>query len=98
MNKHRLKNYQITLVTSFLFCLVHYPGGFLMLFTFIMQWVFITAFLRWKNIWTIGLYHGWIMLWEETYGLNYLLLFKLISTRSSDQLNMKKAFQISPFS
>ena len=60
MNKHRLKNYQITLVTSFLFCLVHYPGGFLMLFTFIMQWVFITAFLRWKNIWTIGLYHGWI--------------------------------------
>lgn len=56
----RFYNYQIILLTSLLFSLVHYPNGILMLFTFIMQWIFTYAFLRWKNIWPLGLYHGWI--------------------------------------
>lgn len=56
----RFDNYQIILLTSLLFSLVHYPSGFLMFFTFIMQWIFTTAFLRWKNIWPLGLFHGWI--------------------------------------
>jgi uncharacterized protein len=56
----RFSNYQIILLTSLFFSLVHYPSPFLMLFTFIMQWIFTTAFLRWKNIWPLGLYHGWI--------------------------------------
>jgi membrane protease YdiL (CAAX protease family) len=54
------KKYQIILITSLLFSLVHYPDGSLMLFTFIMQWIFTTAFLRWQNIWSLGLYHGLI--------------------------------------
>lgn len=56
----RFSNFQIILLTSLIFSLVHYPSGFLMLFTFIMQWIFTTAFLRWRNIWPLGLYHGWI--------------------------------------
>jgi uncharacterized protein len=56
----RFSNFQIILLTSLLFSLVHYPSAFLMFFTFIMQWIFTTAFLRWKNIWPLGLYHGWI--------------------------------------
>ena len=72
----KFKKYQIVLITSMLFSLVHYPDGLLMVFTFIMQWFFTTAFLRWKNIWPLGLYHGFIAtillffvmgrdLWEE---------------------------------
>ena len=60
IGKSRLKNYQVILITSLLFSSVHYPSAFLMSFTFIMQWVFTSAFLRWKNIWVLGLYHGWI--------------------------------------
>jgi membrane protease YdiL (CAAX protease family) len=56
----RFTNYQIILLTSLLFSLAHYPSGFLMIFTFMMQWIFTTAFLRWKNIWPLGLFHGWI--------------------------------------
>jgi membrane protease YdiL (CAAX protease family) len=56
----RFKKYQIILITSLLFSIVHFPDGLLMVFTFIMQWIFTTAFLRWKNIWPLGLYHGWI--------------------------------------
>lgn len=58
IRRPRFQKYQIILVTSLLFSLLHYPDGLLMLFTFIMQWFFTTAFLRWKNIWPLGLYHG----------------------------------------
>lgn len=56
----RFSNFQIILLTSLFFSLVHFPSAFLMFFTFIMQWIFTTAFLRWKNIWPLGLYHGLI--------------------------------------
>ena len=72
------KNIQIILLTSLLFSLVHYPSEFLMIVTFFMQCIFIAAFLRWKNLWPLGLYHGWIAtlllffvmgrdLWTELY-------------------------------
>lgn len=56
----RFTKFQIILLTSLFFSLVHFPNAFLMFFTFIMQWVFTTAFLRWNNIWPLGLFHGWI--------------------------------------
>ena len=72
------KNYQIILLTSLLFSLVHYPSEFLMIFTFFMQCIFVATFLRWKNLWPLGLFHGWIAtlllffvmgrdLWTELY-------------------------------
>lgn len=70
-------NFQIILFTSILFSLVHYPDGFLMLFTFVMQWIFTTAFLRWKNIWPLGLYHGWIATFLLYYVLGRDLLVEL---------------------
>lgn len=69
MKSIRFDNYQIVLVTSLLFSLAHYPDGFLMIFTFIMQCMFTIVFLRWKNIWPLGLYHGWI----ATFLLYYVL-------------------------
>lgn len=60
LNNPALSNFQVILITSLIFGLAHYPRPFLMVFTFIMQWMFTTAFLRWKNIWSLGLFHGWI--------------------------------------
>lgn len=65
----RFTDFQIILITSLLFSLVHYPIGSLMFFTFVMQWIFTTAFLRWRNIWPLGLFHGWI----ATFLLFYVL-------------------------
>lgn len=58
LKTNSFKDYQIILITSLLFSLVHYPGVFLMIFTFLMEVVFIITYLRWKNLWSLGLYHG----------------------------------------
>lgn len=56
----RLSRPQIIVITSLLFSLVHYPSLLLMIFTFFMELLFITAYFRWKNLWALGLYHGWV--------------------------------------
>ena len=56
----RLTDSQVVLITSLLFALVHYPSLPLMGITFIMEIGFILVFFRWKNLWPLGLYHGWI--------------------------------------
>ena len=44
-----------------LFSLVHYPDGWLlMLATGIMGCLFIPCYLRDRNLWPLGLYHGWL--------------------------------------
>ncbi len=51
---------QIILLTSALFALVHYPSLPLMVFAFLMELVFAFAFFKWRNLWALGLYHGWV--------------------------------------
>lgn len=51
---------QIILFTSFLFAVVHLPSIPLVGFTFFLEIIFIKVYLRWPNIWTLGLFHGWI--------------------------------------
>jgi len=60
ISKLHLKDHQIILLTSLLFALVHYPSLPLMAFAFVMEGGFIFTYFRWKNIWPLGLYHGWI--------------------------------------
>ena len=44
-----------------LFSLVHYPDGWLlMLATGVMACFFIPCYLRDRNLWPLGLYHGWL--------------------------------------
>ncbi|MBN1415214.1 MAG: CPBP family intramembrane metalloprotease [Bacteroidales bacterium] len=54
------KNYQVILLTSLIFSMVHYPSFFLMIFAFIMQLIFTAVYLKWRNLWTLGLIHGWV--------------------------------------
>jgi hypothetical protein len=55
-----LSKTQILLLTSMVFSWVHYPSLPLMVFTFFMELVFLIAYFKWRNLWPLGLYHGWV--------------------------------------
>ena len=57
---HKLNKFWIILLTSLIFSFVHYPNLFLIIFTFSMEVVFMTVFMKWRNLWALGLAHGWI--------------------------------------
>lgn len=50
----------IVLVCATLFSLVHAPGREIMLGTFLLGGAFTPVYLRWHNLWPLGLYHGWL--------------------------------------
>jgi len=52
-------DWQIILFTSLLFAMVHYPSIPLMIFAFVMEIIFVRAYFKWPNLWSLGLYHGW---------------------------------------
>jgi len=56
----KLTEPQIILLTSVLFGLVHYPSWPLMIFAFMMEYLFVSTYFRWRNLWPLGLYHGWV--------------------------------------
>ncbi|TFG59005.1 MAG: hypothetical protein E4H32_10780 [Nitrospirales bacterium] len=43
-----------------LFSIIHYPNGLLMISTGLMAALFIPCYLRDRNLWPLGLYHGWL--------------------------------------
>ncbi|MEO6201977.1 MAG: CPBP family glutamic-type intramembrane protease [Nitrospirales bacterium] len=43
-----------------LFAVVHFPDGWLMLATGLMACFFIPFYVRDRNLWPLGLYHGWL--------------------------------------
>lgn len=63
------KRYQVILITSLLFSLIHYPSFFLMAFTFFMEVIFLIAWFKWRNLLALGLTHGFI----ATFLLFYIL-------------------------
>jgi uncharacterized protein len=64
-NLYDLKSYKISriviiLVTAILFSIVHYPDGWLILGTFILAVLYGYTYLRIRNIFALGLFHGWL--------------------------------------
>ncbi|MGV7229876.1 MAG: CPBP family glutamic-type intramembrane protease [Nitrospirales bacterium] len=43
-----------------LFAIIHFPNGLLMIATGLMAGLFILCYLRERNLWPLGLYHGWL--------------------------------------
>ncbi|MDR4494631.1 MAG: CPBP family glutamic-type intramembrane protease [Nitrospirales bacterium] len=43
-----------------LFAVVHYPDWVLMAATGLLACVFIPLYIRYRNLWPLGLYHGWL--------------------------------------
>jgi membrane protease YdiL (CAAX protease family) len=75
-----LPRYGLFLVGSCLFAIVHVPEIPLMLTTFGLGLVYIPIYLRYRNLWPLGLYHGWLGTlfylwvlgrdpWVETFGI-----------------------------
>jgi hypothetical protein len=60
VNSLKINNLHITLLVSLLFSLVHYPSIPLMIYAFIMEFVFLRVYFKWQNLWSLGLYHGWV--------------------------------------
>ena len=58
LERFNLKRWQVVLITSLLFSMVHYPSFFLMGFTFGMEIIILTAWFRWRNLLAIGVTHG----------------------------------------
>ena len=56
----RLDQVHIVLITSLFFALVHIPSYPLVAYAFFMELLFTYAYFKWKNLWSLGLVHGWI--------------------------------------
>lgn len=54
----KLGNIFTIIIGSFLFCLIHSPDILLMTYTFFMEVLFISVYLKFRNIWALGLAHG----------------------------------------
>jgi len=50
----------IVLLGACLFSVVHFPEGWLMLATWLLGCVFIPIYLQHRNLWVLGIYHGWL--------------------------------------
>ena len=54
----------ITILTaSILFSTVHYPSMLLMIGTFVLAVLYSLVYLRYSNLWVLGLFHGWLGGW-----------------------------------
>jgi len=56
--KYTIPKYVIVFCTALLFGAIHYPSKMLMLATFLMAIVYTILYLKEKNIWVLGIYHG----------------------------------------
>ena len=52
--------WRIVPLAALLFGVVHFPDVKLMGATFLMGLAFTPMYLRWRNLWPLGLYHGWL--------------------------------------
>ena len=52
--------FAISLVTAFLFGIIHYPSWPLVAATFGLALVYFRIFIKEKNLWALGLFHGWL--------------------------------------
>ena len=55
-----LPHWAIVLLTSLLFCSVHLNNLVLAGGTFLLAILYTMLFLKWRNLWPLGLFHGWI--------------------------------------
>ena len=50
----------IIIGTSVLFSIVHYPSLMLIIGTFFLALVYVVEYLKERNLWVLGIYHGWL--------------------------------------
>ena len=50
----------IIIITSILFSIVHYPSTMLIIGTFLLAIIYTIEYLKERNLWVLGIYHGWL--------------------------------------
>lgn len=50
----------IILFTATVFALVHLPNLYLAGATFLLALFYVIIYLKWRNLWPLGLFHGWL--------------------------------------
>lgn len=60
LKRIKLKKSNVILITAILFSVVHYPSIWLMVGTFILALFYGYVYLKVKNIYALGLLHGWL--------------------------------------
>lgn len=60
----------VTAVCAVLFGLVHLPDLTLAIGTFFLGLAFTPIYLKWRNLWPLGLYHGWLGVFVYFWVLN----------------------------
>ena len=70
MHKYKWPLPAVVLATSVLFGLVHYPYPILMIATFFLALFYTLIYLRYRNLISLGLFHGWLGCFFMFYVLN----------------------------
>ena len=56
----RIPRYMTVFITAFFFAIVHFPYYLLIAGTFCLAIVYALIYLRYRNLWILGLFHGWL--------------------------------------
>jgi len=60
MKSSKIHHFVIVILTAALFAIVHYPSIQLIIATFFLAVFYMILFIRHKNLWALGLFHGWM--------------------------------------
>jgi membrane protease YdiL (CAAX protease family) len=60
MKNRRYSDMTIIFTTAGLFSIIHYPHYWLMLGTFVLALFYVYIYLRSRNLYALGLFHGWL--------------------------------------
>ncbi|MDY6801176.1 MAG: CPBP family intramembrane glutamate endopeptidase [Bacteroidota bacterium] len=67
----KIPEFVYVIIASILFSAVHFPSVILMIITFILALYYSQIFLRYRNLYALGLFHGWIGSFFYYYVLNF---------------------------
>ncbi|MCW5520233.1 CPBP family intramembrane metalloprotease [Aureitalea sp. L0-47] len=60
MNEPKLNKFLIVILSAVLFSVVHYPSNWLMIGTFVLAIFYGFVYLRIRNLYALGIFHGWL--------------------------------------
>jgi uncharacterized protein len=60
LNGHKFSDFVVILITALLFGLLHYPFYWLILGTFVLALFYGFVYLRARNVFIMGIFHGWL--------------------------------------
>lgn len=60
LERPKINKYLIVLFSAFIFSIVHYPSTWLMIGIFLLALFYGFVYLRIRNIYALGIFHGWL--------------------------------------